>query len=201
MLIRDTLGFTGQGVRGELADDNVPSRTWTSRAKPVIFHTSVAGPTDHGTNMYGCIFGTGTGDPAGDGMMPGAGDLCGHRAGGGRSLQPDAGPAGGPLLCVLPVELLGGTQTTQYTTRSAEMDDILFDKNIFITNSMSNLGNQQCRPEAWAKNIMSVGAILHRDTLTTADDCWCGLGSIGPASDGRIKPEVAELRRQHLLDV
>ncbi len=46
------------------------------------------------------------------------------------------------------------------------------------------------RPEAWAKNIVACGGILHNDTLTRGDDSWGGFVSIGPAADGRIKPDL-----------
>ncbi len=190
--IRDTLGLTGQGVRGELVDDNIRDTHVDFQANPIIFHTARAGPTDHGTNMYGTIFGTGTGDPLGTGMMPAAQGIFADQnivETNRYTLTQDL--MSSPYFAVFQSNSWGGTQTPFYTTRSALMDDILFDFNIVITNSMSNLGNQNARPEAWAKNIISVGAILHRNTSTVADDCWCGLGSIGPASDGRLKPDVA----------
>jgi hypothetical protein len=71
------------------------------------------------------------------------------------------------------------------------MDLILFDFDHFpITQSQSNLNNKNSRPEAWAKNIISVGGINHFNTLTKNDDLWGG-ASIGPANDGRIKPDLA----------
>lgn len=190
--IRDTLGLTGQGVRGELVDDNIRTTHVDFQANPIIFHTTRAGPTDHGTNMYGTIFGTGTGDPLGTGMMPSAqGIFADQNIVETNRYTLTQELLSSPYFACFQSNSWGGTQTPLYTTRSAQMDDILFDFNIVITNSMSNLGNQNARPEAWAKNIISVGAILHRNTETIADDCWCGLGSIGPASDGRIKPDVA----------
>jgi hypothetical protein len=71
------------------------------------------------------------------------------------------------------------------------MDDILFRMNIVICQSQSNAGNQDSRPQAWAKNIVSVGGVKHMNTLTRADDNWTFGGSIGPAADGRIKPDLA----------
>ena len=47
------------------------------------------------------------------------------------------------------------------------------------------------RPQAWAKNVVSGGAVQHYDTLTRDDDSWAGgSASIGPAADGRIKPDL-----------
>jgi len=56
--------------------------------------------------------------------------------------------------------------------------------------SQSNAGDQMSRPQAWAKNIVSGGGMYHYDTLTKADDQWNYGASIGPASDGRIKPDL-----------
>ena len=62
---------------------------------------------------------------------------------------------------------------------------------IAITQSQSNNGNRSSRPQAWAKNVISVGGVKHYDTLDTSDDAWAGGASIGPAFDGRIKPDVS----------
>jgi hypothetical protein len=92
---------------------------------------------------------------------------------------------------VLQTNSTGDTRTFFYTTISAEMDDVLFINDITITQSQSNAGDQDSRPQAWAKNIISGGAVDHFDTLTRSDDCWsCGDASIGPADDGRIKPDL-----------
>ena len=85
----------------------------------------------------------------------------------------------------------GYARTTQYTTRSAEMDDITFDfDHLWITNSQSNAGGtsipQNSRPQAWAKNVVGVGGFRHYNNSNPLDDCWCNSGSTGPAADGRI---------------
>ena len=70
------------------------------------------------------------------------------------------------------------------------MDDIIWRLDIAIVQSQSNAGTRSSRPQAWAKNIISVGGIRHFNTLSTADDSWTNGASIGPAADGRIKPDV-----------
>ena len=72
-----------------------------------------------------------------------------------------------------------------------QMDDIIFDLDLSILQSQSNKGTQFSRPEAWAKNIISVGGVYHFDTLSRADDAWNNGASIGPAEDGRIKPDLS----------
>jgi len=83
----------------------------------------------------------------------------------------------------------GYSRTTSYTSRSAEMDRIIFDHDIPITQSQSNARDQMSRPQAWAKNIISVGATNHYDNPDPNDDRWT-VGSTGPAADGRVKPDM-----------
>ena len=85
----------------------------------------------------------------------------------------------------------GDALTTAYTSISQQMDRIVFDHDILICQSQSNAGTRNSRPQAWAKNVLSVGGHYHYNTATRADDKWSGGGSIGPAADGRIKPELS----------
>ena len=80
----------------------------------------------------------------------------------------------------------GYPRTSQYTSRSAEMDDILSDFDLLVTQSHGNAAFNVGRPQAWAKNVIAVGAYNHFNTSNTSDDCWCATGSTGPAEDGRI---------------
>lgn len=85
----------------------------------------------------------------------------------------------------------GDLRTRAYTSVSADTDDIIFDHDIVWTQSQSNAGNQDSRPQAWAKNIISIGGVVHRDNADPGDDSWdAGGGSTGPAADGRIKPDL-----------
>ena len=75
------------------------------------------------------------------------------------------------------------------------MDDALFDSDLTRINSQGNFGSQTSRPEAWAKNIISVGGIWHLNDLFAGNDSWApppgdtNVASIGPAADGRLKVE------------
>jgi hypothetical protein len=62
---------------------------------------------------------------------------------------------------------------------------------VLQTQSQSNAGDQDSRPQAWAKNIVSVGGFRHFGTADRSDDMWLETGSIGPAADGRIKPDLS----------
>jgi hypothetical protein len=78
-----------------------------------------------------------------------------------------------------------------YTAVSSYMDEIIFKTDLVICQSMSNAGSTQGRPQAWAKNIVGVGATYHFGNTNTADDRWNGGATIGPAADTRSKPELA----------
>ncbi len=91
--------------------------------------------------------------------------------------------------CVYQSNSVGSPQTTEYTSISAEMDDIIWQSDITIFQSQSNTGSQLSRPQAWAKNIVSVGAFNHHDNTDPSDDNVSG-ASVGPAADGRVKPDL-----------
>jgi serine protease AprX len=84
----------------------------------------------------------------------------------------------------------GYARTLVYTSRSAEMDDIIFDLDLYTTQSQSNAGAtsnpKMSRSQAWAKNITSIGGFRHGNNSSASDDYWGRTGSTGPASDGRI---------------
>lgn len=95
-----------------------------------------------------------------------------------------------PYFAVYQSNSWGNAQTVNYTTLSAEIDDILFINDFCLLNSQSNTGNQTSRPQAWSKNVVSIGGISHFNTASFTDDRWTS-ASIGPATDGRLKPELA----------
>src|SRR5690606_2536592 len=96
----------------------------------------------------------------------------------------------GPYRAVFQTNSWGSPLTTDYTTVSMELDDIAFLNDIVLLQSQSNTGTNESRPESWSKNVVSVGAVHHHNNLDRTDDCWCAGASIGPAPDGRIKPDL-----------
>lgn len=192
--INTTLGFRGQGVRAEVMDNGLRQThgDFQTGGPPIIHNspnTSESSP--HGTSTYGINFGRGTANGLGAGMMPEATGIFAdydfltnrytHTA---QLLQE-------PYKAVYQSNSWGGTLTTAYTTVSAEMDDILFINDFTILNSQSNTGNQSSRPQAWAKNVVSIGGVRHFNTASLTDDRWQNSASTGPAADGRIKPDLA----------
>lgn len=187
-------GYDGSTVRGEVMDGGLRTTHQDFAAHPPLIHGLLGSDASHGTSVYGIVFGGGTGNGAARGFLPGAspifssyetlGDRYAHTA-------ELVDPVGLYRAC-FQTNSWGGARTTTYTTVSAEMDDLLFDHDIVITQSQSNAGNQDSRPQAWAKNIVSIGAMCHFDNLVLSDDRWgCGTAaSIGPAADGRVKPDL-----------
>lgn len=187
-------GFNGTGVRGEVFDGGVNRNHVDFQLHPLIVHGPSCGSDSHGSATTGICFGTGTGDPKGRGLCPdGQGIVADYNViglSGASRYAHDLEMAQDPWNCVFQTASVGDPQVTQYTTISADTDDAIFDSDVVHCQSQSNTGNQNSRPQAWAKNMISVGAVYHYDTLTRTDDMWNGGASIGPASDGRIKPDL-----------
>lgn len=184
----------GQGVRGEVLDGGFEATHMDFDG--VLLHGSNTA-VSHGTSTYGIVFGNGNRD--GDGNAQGTGQLI---CSGVQGISADYDfltdrfahtqqLKAAPYFASFQSNSWGNALTTQYTSISSEMDDIIWRLDIAIAQSQSNAGTQQSRPQAWSKNIISVGGIYHKGTASTADDAWQGGASIGPAADGRLKPDVS----------
>jgi subtilisin family serine protease len=187
-------GVTGTGVRVEVMDGGFDT---THPDMPSFLIHNGNSPDAHGTCTSGIVVGSGLGRANARGAAPDAflvvADYNFNYAGGNRYNHTGqlVDPAR-PYQCVLQSNSWGGSLTTRYNALSNNMDLILFDHaRISICQSQSNAGTQSSRPEAWAKNVISVGGIVHNNTATLSDDFWGGGASIGPAADGRIKPDLA----------
>lgn len=185
-------GFCGQGVRGEVLDAGVePTHQDFDN---ILFHGS-HDVDSHGTSTYGIVFGNGARD--GDGQQKGEGNIpCAQGIFADYDFLTDRFVhtqqlKASPYFASFQSNSWGDARTRSYTSISQEMDDIIWRLDFAIAQSQSNAGNQDSRPQAWAKNIISVGGIQHKDTIPTGDDCWCSDASIGPAEDGRIKPDIS----------
>ncbi|HSK72964.1 MAG TPA: FG-GAP-like repeat-containing protein [Pyrinomonadaceae bacterium] len=194
------LGFRGEGVSGEVMDGGfVQNHTdFNSGLKPMLHGTS-GGISEHGTATYGIIFGRGTTNPFGRGLLPEAQGIFatyGPITDGTISRYTHTTQLKqSPYRAVFQSNSWGHGQVSNYTTFSAELDDIVFKTDFVVLQSQSNTGDQSARPEAWSKNVVSVGGVRHFNTASFTDDRWKGSfssgASIGPASDGRIKPDLA----------
>ncbi|MBD3868529.1 MAG: hypothetical protein IFK94_10440 [Acidobacteria bacterium] len=188
-------GYTGAGVRAEIFDAGFNIAHPDFQSRPLIEHGGVVGNDSHGTATAGVNFGDGTGDPRARGIMPDGQGIVADYSNVGLNGATRYAHTGellqDPYYAVFQTSSVGDGRTFNYTTISADHDTLLFDWDLLHCQSQSNAGNQDSRPQAWAKNVLSGGAFNHYDTLTRTDDCWCNSGSIGPASDGRIKPDLS----------
>jgi hypothetical protein len=195
-------GYLGQGVQVEVldagCDKNHPDLKKYKEHGP-------NSPSSHGTSTSGIVCGSGGMELRGGlltidrsrnwaarGVMPLAKLVVADFANVGNRYTHTQDIQAKPYRCVLQTNSWGDPRTTDYTSISQQMDLILFDfSRISILQSQSNAGDQMSRPQAWAKNIIAVGGVYHQNSLTKNDDSWSGGGSIGPAADGRIKPDLA----------
>ncbi|WNV88482.1 S8 family serine peptidase [Umezawaea sp. Da 62-37] len=184
-------GYTGAGVRGEVMDGGLRATHQEFAARPPVLHGPNSTDTSHGTSTYGEIFASGV-SAAHRGMLPDAQGILATYTGKDRYAHTKelVNPSG-PYRAVFQSNSWGDALTTSYTSVSAQMDKIVFDTDLLICQSQSNAGTRSSRPQAWAKNVLSVGGQYHFNTADRADDKWNGGGSIGPAADGRIKPDVS----------
>jgi serine protease AprX len=195
-------GYTGIGIRGHVMEGIDPEHqdfaVTQYREKPIGIEDDSY--TSHGHQTYGIVFGDGAGNIKARGMMPNAQGYFtaynfvlntpeGNREVGSRYEL--VRRLVNEHQIMFQTASWGYARTTEYNARSAEMDSMIFDHDIPITQSQSNAGNRDSRPQAWAKNIISVGAVYHHDNADPSDDSWDTWGaSIGPATDGRIKPDL-----------
>jgi hypothetical protein len=172
-------GFTGQGVRGEVYDTEVRvSHNAFQNPPPLLHRDSEGDPSNpHGSSCYGINFANWAANPNYNGMVTGAeqGIFCDYTLGsqfGGPvtrlTLNTEATDPAGDLRSSYQSSSVGNAQLTSYTTISAEVDDYLLKVDYLSCQSQSNTGNRNSRPQAWAKNIVSVGGVNWMSTLARA---------------------------------
>ncbi len=181
-------GYTGSGIRGHVyegVESNHPD------FNIVMTNVSSGGAAQaHGHCTAGIVFGNGTSTPGARGMAPNARGYYTNYSSAVGSRNSIINTVVNTHNCMFTTASWGGARTLAYTSTSADSDDVIFDHRIPWTQSQSNAGNQMSRPQAWAKNIFSIGGVRHGDNANPLDDTWSGGGSTGPAADGRIKPDL-----------
>jgi hypothetical protein len=190
--VETAAGYTGSGVRGHIYEGCEFDHPDFS--PPITNVLSGGEPQRHGHCTTGIVFGRGTNNPLARGMAPDAVGFYTNYTSvtPGYSRNMVINDVVNVHQCMFTTASWGSAQTPLYTADAADADDIVFDHRIPWTQSMSNLGNQNARPQAWAKNVISVGGVEHFDNPNPADDSWlAGGASIGPAQDGRNKPDFA----------
>lgn len=197
----ETLGnLSGQGVRIEITEP------FEETHPELVGRVLVRGGNfvlAHGHCTAGIVGASGIGNPQARGMLPAATLIEGNYTGLGSLLHfaqaTGSTDPGQPWQAMLATASWGSTPNVNYTTASQAFDDALFAADLVRVQCMGNLGNSaQARPEGWGKNGISVGGVYHYDDASPANDAWNGSlsqppeppASIGPAIDGRIKPDL-----------
>ncbi len=187
-------GVFGAGVRSHVLEGlQQTHRDWT---RPVIVQHDGLEPHGHCTGMI--VGGNGAGNTNARGLLPDGQIIESSVFSWGLTSRYDVTAAAldplGPFRVMQATASWGHAPTLDYTSIAAELDDVLFQLDLPTTQSQSNTGSQLSRPQAWAKNVISVGGVWHSDNAIAADDTWARIGasnaSIGPASDGRMKPDL-----------
>jgi len=188
-LLESVTGWTGQGVAGEALDTGVlvAHQDFSS----VLLHKANSSSTGHGTSVAGIVFGDGTGNAAGRGMLPDGKHVFAAIQNLGNRYTHTAELLAAPYRCVFQTNSWGYGYG-DYTNATTELDDIAFLYDIVICQAQGNSGGSASEILSWAKNVLSVGGIRHNDTQGLGDDYHGGSsGSTGPAPDGRIKPDMS----------
>ncbi|MBK8974712.1 MAG: hypothetical protein IPM29_02190 [Planctomycetes bacterium] len=192
--IESVAGFDGKGVVGMIMEGIYPTHPEFAAQAPYrttpIAHPSGAAGSSHGNSTAGEIYARGA-NPLYRGIMPFAQALyCNYNYVYNNNNRKSVTQWGvSNYGQMIETASWGYSQTTAYTTRSAEMDDIIFDLDVATTQSQSNLNSQSSRPQAWAKNIIAIGGFTHANTANPADDSASG-ASFGPSTDLRMKPDL-----------
>ncbi|MBN2490211.1 MAG: S8 family serine peptidase [Planctomycetes bacterium] len=195
---KKSLQYTGKGIRGYNTEGIYPHAEFNATAyrSDPIRHRSTS-TSSHGSSVNGILFARGDRADA-RGLLPDAQCIAASSSAvaANRDLvTKEAVDPALPYKAMIMTASWGESPTTLYTSHSAEMDDILFKYDIAHTHAQANEGSKavprKSTPRAWSKNMISVGGFRHQNTATPNDDAWAGAGSIGPAPDGRIKPDIS----------
>jgi serine protease AprX len=192
-VVESALGLTGAGVVGGVSDGGLYLEHVDFTGSPPVVQTANSVDTNHGTAVFGLLFGSGGGSDEARGLLPdGAGVFASYYEFSDRDaviadlVSPD-------VRGVFQSNSWGSARTRVYTSASAEMDDIVFRRDVLLIQSQSNTGTQDSRPQAWAKNVVSVGGVQSQGTVDTGDDLWRSEASSGPGFDGRVKPDLVHV--------
>ncbi len=188
-VIESVLGLTGAGVVGGVSDGGVYLEHLDYSDRPAFLQTGNTFDTGHGTAVFGVLFGSGSNDASARGLLPsGQGVFASYFQFDDRDAL-IADLMGPDVRGVFQSNSWGSARTRVYTSDSAEMDDIALRRDALLVQSQSNGATQESRPQAWAKNVVSVGGVEGHGTVGLSDDQWRGQASTGPGMDGRIKPD------------
>ncbi len=191
--VETVAGYQGQGVNAQVIDFGLQSNPMHVDYAGRITVRGGSGNDAHGTSCAGIVYGNGTGNATGKGMMPLAnGVFYGPYSTGwsGAFRLQITEQTVNQFQCVIESNSWGNPRNWAYDSISSYMDEIVYKTDLALLQSMSNAGSTQGRPQVWGKNIIGIGAVNHFNNQNTGDDRWSTGATIGPAPDGRIKPDM-----------
>ncbi len=191
--VESVAGYTGSGLVGYVYEGlNAAAADFTTT--PIGIDCSSS--SSHGHSTATIIFGNGATSPTVRGLAPDAAAVYTAYSCVTNSRFQNVRTAMTVHNASFKTASWGDARTRAYTSVSADTDDIIFRNDIAWTQSQSNSGNPDSRPQAWAKNVFSIGGFDQFDNADPRDDSWAaGGGSTGPAADGRIKPTLSAYYR------
>ena len=213
-------GYDGTNVGIHVFDDGVLANHQQFNGLDLLIESNVSttapNTVSHGTSSVSIIAGNGVANPGTRGIAPDARVSFSTR-------KPDVNtpfvtardrlqlaslmvdPAQ-PYRAVVSVAPWGSVLTSTYTVVSADLDNATFVTDLLTVQSQGNDADSDplpsFRPQASAKNVVSVGGISMFGTASTADDIYRNPALIsastgdpvwasrGPSADGRIKPDL-----------
>ncbi|UCE38192.1 MAG: S8 family serine peptidase [Thermoplasmata archaeon] len=190
-------GFNGTGIVGEVKDNGFDEDHPDFEGQ--IIGTD-GNPVDdaHGTCTFGIVFSSGANNDIAEGMLPqGAGVFADWGVGRTTSIDNLVNNWEGVFQSN---SWFSGYLDSTYTSFSRENDQIVFDYDVVMLygagNSNYGVYSESCSQDSVAKNVICVGAVFHYNDADRTNDEWVNYGqystpSQGPASDGRVKPDLA----------
>ncbi len=193
--VEATGGYRGRGVRGAVIDTDVRDDHVDLDSRPTLYAVPrLGGSPFHGTATAGILFGDGTGNPRARGILP-QGLLVFAAAPMPSTDHYDLDTlarsiTAPPYSVVFVSDATGHSEFTHYDCHSVELDEAVFDRDLIVCKAMGNSGHRTAMEGGWSKNAIVIGGADHQGSQSRDEHRPWGASSFGPASDGRIKPDL-----------
>jgi uncharacterized membrane protein len=191
-------GFSGSGIVGEVKDSGFDEHH-PDYEDQIVGTDGNPPDSAHGTCTFGIVFSNGENDDNAMGMMPeGEGAFAYWGVERIDSISNLVENWGG-VFQSNSWHMTGQTDGT-YNSNSQENDQAIFDYDVTMLyaagNSNDGVYSSSISTDSAAKNVICVGAVFHYNDDDRTNDQWVNNGqystpSQGPASDGRVKPDLA----------
>ncbi|UCE73405.1 MAG: S8 family serine peptidase [Methanomassiliicoccales archaeon] len=179
-------GFNGTGIVGEVKDDGC-DLDHPDLVDQIIATDGSVSEQAHGTSTFGIAFSSGANQERAKGMCYGGkGVFCAWGVGRGASMDHLVNNWGGVFQSN---SWSQGSSNGEYSSISQQNDNAMVQFDATMLYAAGN-GNSEITQDSAAKNVIAVGGIYHYNDIDRTNDAHSGGGAHGPASDGRIKPDL-----------